>query len=644
MPVRLVLCLMLLFACGRLAAADDATDHAIVIERHWQHFTVAQDGSHTLDVELVKSIVSPSAVEQHAEQYVSFNGSLDQLVSIEAWTTKPDGRRVPVAPEQIRDQQEAASADAPMFQDTRLKVVIFPGVQAGDTLTLRYTVRRHTPLFPGHFEDFTVARPYRHKDFRLTYDLPASMTLQADAVGFVPVASAGAPGRKRYSFRYVDGPNEGFEQGAVSYLDYGRRLAVSTFPDYAAFARAYHARAAVAAVPDAAIAKLAAEITQGRHEPRDKAIALSDWVRRNIRYVAVYLGPGGVVPHPASSVLANRYGDCKDHTVLLQALLAAAGIPSSAALVNGDDAYRLPAVPTLGVLNHVIVHVPQLQLFLDPSAGAVAGGFLPPALLGKPVLLADSGGFAVTPVFQPARSRTTTRFDIARDGSSRFHVSRSNGGAMAEPYRHAVRATPQADRDGFVRRMLAGLGQTGDGLFEPGETEAQSDSSASGSSAGDSSATEGAAGKAASRDGALDNYTLAFSGATDGFVRLPGPVALASTYNFWGGLGDALAELAREPERRHDFVCPAIDAEDELRYALPPRTRVLALPKPLVVDDGRFFYRSQYVRENATVVVKRRLQFRHTAATCTPDDYRQMRPALERMMRDLRGQVVVQGH
>ncbi|MCC2957867.1 DUF3857 domain-containing protein [Massilia sp. IC2-477] len=617
MPVRLALFLILLFIGGRLLASDNGTDRSVVVERHWQHFTVAEDGSYVLDVELVKTIVTASAVEQHAEQYINYNGSLDTVASIEAWTTKPDGRRVPVGPQQIREQQEAASSDAPMFQDTRLKVVIFPGVQAGDTLTLRYSVRRHTPLFPGQFEDFTIGRPWRHKDFRLTYDLPASMQLQADAVGFVPQATESAPGRRRYSWRYVDGDNQRIEQGSVSYLDYGRRLAVSTFPDYAAFAHAYHARAAAASLPDAAITKLAGEITRGLDDPHARASALSDWVRRNIRYVAVYLGPGGVVPHPAASVLVNRYGDCKDHAALLQALLAASGIPSSAALVNGDDAYRLPGVPTLGVLNHVIVYVPQLQLFLDPTAATVAGGFLPPGLLGKPVLLADSGQFAVTPAYQPARSRTATRFDIARDGSSRFHVRRTSSGAIAEPYRQAVRATPQGEREGFVRRMLAGLGQTGEGLFEPGETE--------------------------SANGAREDYTLTFSGATDGFVRLPGPVALATTYNFWGGLGDAVFELGREPERRQEFVCPAVDAEDELRYALPPRTRVLALPKGLQVDDGRFFYRSQYARQGNTVLVKRRLQFRHTAATCTPEDYRQMRPALERMMTDLRGQVVVQG-
>jgi len=76
---------------------------------------------------------------------------------------------------------------------------------------------------------------------------------------------------------------------------------------------------------------------------------------------------------------------------------------------------------------------------------------------------------------------------------------------------------------------------------------------------------------------------------------------------------------------------------------LPARTRVLGLPKPVLVDDGRFFYRAQYARQGDAVVVKRRLQFRHTAATCTPEDYHQMRPALERMKRDLRAQVVVRG-
>ena len=626
MPLRCIVMLSLLLwwlscpqAAGARAAGADlgtdlGTDHGVSIERHLRHFTVAPDGSYTLTVDQVKTVATREALHEHAQYYIAYNQSLDQVLSVEAHTEKADGRRLAVQPHQIRDQQEAASQDAPMFQDTRLKIVVFPDVEPGDRVVVRYVVRRHTPLFPGQFEDLSSARFVRQHDFQLIYDMPPSMPLHADAVGFEISTGPSPPGKRRYAWRYLDGDNARIEADSVSYLDYGKRLAVSTFADYAAFARAYQERAAGKALPDDAITALAASITAGMLERRERVIALSDWVRKNVRYVGVYLGPGGVVPHAAASVLANRYGDCKDHATLLEALLAGAGIDSTVALVNNGDAYRLPEVPTLGVLNHAIVYVPSLQLYLDPTAESVAGGFLPPALLGKPAVLARSGQFAMLPLFQPARSRTVTRFDIGIDGNSRFRVTRTTSGAQAEPYRRVMHAAAPSERERFVARMLQGLGQGGGGILEPGDS-----------------------------DSIGDDYTLSFRGASNGFAQLPGPAGLATTYDVWGGLGDAVNVFTQEAERRQEFICPAIDAEDELQFSLPKRARVLALPRAVRVEDANFAYYSRYLRRGATVTVKRQLKFRHTGATCSPDDYRRMRPALERMQRDLRAQVVVKG-
>lgn len=609
-----MLSLLLCVALRPALARDSGTDHSVIVDRYLRHVVVDEGGSYTLTVEQAKTIVTRQALGEHAQFYIGYNQSLDEVMSVEAHTEKADGRLLPVQPHQIRDQQEPASLEAPMFQDTRLKVVVFPDVEAGDRVVVRYVVHRHTPLFPGHFEDLTAARFYRHRDFRLIYDMPASMPLHADAAGFEPVPSPHPPGKQRYQWRHVDGDNARIEAASVSYLDYGRRLAVSTFPDYAAFARAWQERAAGKALPDEAVDTLAARVTRGMVDRRERAIALSDWVRKNIRYVGVYLGPGGVVPHTAASVLANRYGDCKDHATLLEALLSSAGIDSTVALVNNGDAYRLPEVPTLGVLNHAIIHVPSLQLYLDPTAESVAGGFLPASLLGKPAVLARSGEFAMIPFFQQARSRTFAQFDIQPDGSSRFRVTRTSSGAQAEPYRRVVRATGPGERERFVERMLQGLGQQGGGVLEPGDT-----------------------------DGVADDVTLSLRGASNGFAQLPGPAGLPTDYYFLGGLGDAVLAFTQEPQRRQEFVCPAIDAEDELRFRLPKRARVLALPRAVQVDDINFAYRSRYLRRGSEILVRRQLKFRHTAATCSPDDYRRMRPALERMLRDLRSQLVVKG-
>ncbi|MDB5951965.1 MAG: hypothetical protein JWR65_3820 [Massilia sp.] len=617
--LRIAILLLYLLA-GFARAADTGTDPSLVIDKYIQHFMVNPDGSFVLTVDNVKTIAEQRAVQGHSQYYISYNKTLDEVIAVEGYTEKPDGRRVVVLPGQIKDQQEAVSSEAPMFQDTRVKVVVFPEVAVGDKLAVHYVIKRITPLLPGQFEDLSSSQFYANREFKLIYDMPASMPLYADAAGFVPVAADSGPGRKVYQWQYVGGDNARIEADSVSYLDYGKRLAVSTFLDYAGFARAYDARSRDKGQGQGqvspAIAALALEVTRElTHEinaPRAKALALADWVRKNIRYVAVYIGAGGVVPHPAATVLANRYGDCKDHASLLEALLAAVGIDSTGALINSGNAYRLPSTPTLGVFNHVITYVPSLDLYLDSTAESIAAGYLPSSDLGKPVLLTSSGKIAATPSAQVEKSRTTTWFGVKKNGQTSFSVSKLAAGASAEPYRQAVRDTKPADRAQFVQRMLQGLGQKGGGVFDAGKL-----------------------------DGRGDEYSMRFTGTSENFIDLPGPVGLATTYNFWGGVKDTVASLTQEPERSQDFVCPAIDTEDVTGFDFPPGVRIIAVPKSLTLRDANFSYAANYTRKGNTVVVRRQLRFSHDGQVCTPAEYRRMQPLVERMQRDLKSQLIV---
>jgi hypothetical protein len=64
-------------------------------------------------------------------------------------------------------------------------------------------------------------------------------------------------------------------------------------------------------------------------------------------------------PNAAADTVKLRYGDCKDHALLLHQLLKAAGVKSLLALV--DTNWRLqPALPSLDQFNHMVVHVPAL--------------------------------------------------------------------------------------------------------------------------------------------------------------------------------------------------------------------------------------------------------------------------------------------
>ena len=574
--------------------ADVGTDPAVVIERHVRHYVVEPDGTYRLTVDDTRTIAGQGAVRDNGRFAIRYNAALDDIVSVEACTHRPDGRRMPVPPDGIRDD---VAADTPAGMRTR--TVVFRDVAIGDQLVVHYVVRRHTPAFPAQFEDLAIMPFQVHRNTMVIYDMPASMPLHADAVGFVPVPGDSPPGRRRYQWHYqgsqAGGGNDRVEADAVSVIDDGRRLAVSTFADYPALAAALRAATAGKALPSPAVVALAHQLTAGlpATDTRARVLALEDWVRRHIHH-ADARGGAGVVPHPADTVLAMRRGDDKDHAVVLEALLAAVGIAGTPALVNGGHAYTLPDAPMLGVLDHVLMYVPALDLFLDPTTPTVGAGYLPPALLGKPALLLKTGTFALTPVLQPQRIRSVVTVDVGRDGRGSFSGYQAVSGALAEPLRALAHGNVAA-------------------------------ASLVVSSAGDN-----------------DDYRLPLSGTSIEPDTRPGPRATFALGNrAWSPVTAALADLLRERERHHDFVCPAIDAEDEIRVRPPQGLRFSALPRPASVIMGGIFYRATYAREGDAVLVRRRLTFRHGRATCTPVDARAMRPALDRIRRDLLDRIAV---
>lgn len=571
----------LLAPCG--ATRAQAPDPSVIVERHVRHYVVEPDGTYRLTVDDARTIAGPRAAGRVTIRY---DGTRDELVAVDAYTQKPDGRRV------------AAPAGSP-DRGAGAHTVAFPGASVGDRLVLHYVVRRHAPPFSGQFDDLAVMPSHVHRNTVLIYDMPAAMPLHADAVGFVPVPGDSPPGRRRYQWRYVNGGDARTEPDAVNVVDDGPRLAVSTFADYKAFAAAARAATAGKPLPSPAIAALARRLTAGLPDARARVLALSEWVR---------LAQGNATSRPADAMSDLRRDDGEARAALLQALLAAVDIGGTQALVNGGNAYTLPDAPVRGVLDHTILYVPALDLFIDPAAVDVKAGYLPPALLGKPALLLTSGTFAMTPVLQPQRIRAVTTVDIGR---GTFSVARTLSGALArddaEVKRDRTAATPPDVRQ---RARGVDVAATGTATGNPGET---------------------------------DTMTLSSTGTVDDVPRHAGST-VASSSRAWSAVDAAVTQLLQVRERHHDFVCPAIDVEDETRLQPPQGLRFAALPGPADVVAEGIFYRATYARDHDAVLVKRRLTFRHGRATCTPADARAMRPALARIRRDLHSRLGVAAH
>lgn len=410
-----------LLLCLPLAAwADDVVEsgHAkmmLVSNR----VTVAEDLSYETNVEVKYKVLTEQGARQDGKFPISYNRALTSVEILQAETAKADGRRIPVPESAIARQ--SGSVGLYTMKDLETISLAWPDFAAGDSVHLRYRTR-NKPLFPGYFSIASQAGENLVQDkIELILELPEKLVLHQDMQGFVQNRNEVKDGRRIMAWSYSSKSTKKLENRLTDYRQAQPHVWVTSFPNWGSVAKAFMDRHTPQAAITPEIEKLAKELTADAATEKEKAQRIYDWVRKNIRYIAIYAGIEGWVPHKASDVLANRFGDCKDHTVLMEAMLRAVGIESVPALIQSDYlTFQLTRVP-MPSFNHVINYLPGLDVYLDATAVHTEFGRLPDSDQGKPVVrgkLAETVGTTPITTMAGKRVKRLTRINITDWGNA----------------------------------------------------------------------------------------------------------------------------------------------------------------------------------------------------------------------------------
>ncbi len=121
------------------------------------------------------------------------------------------------------------------------------------------------------------------------------------------------------------------------------------------------------------------EILLGGESQNEKINKIIDYVQDEIRYMGIEGGIGSIQPFHPNTVVAQRYGDCKDKSLLLVKLLHAIGIekayPVLANTITGR--YLKESLPGNQAFNHVIVsfELDSTVYWIDPTISQQGGDF-----------------------------------------------------------------------------------------------------------------------------------------------------------------------------------------------------------------------------------------------------------------------------
>lgn len=107
-------------------------------------------------------------------------------------------------------------------------------------------------------------------------------------------------------------------------------------------------------------------LIKGASTEREKVAVLARFVQTNINYKAIEFGRRARIPQTIPDIVRNKYGDCKDHSLLLQQMLAGVGIRAHLALVNFHSRLQKD-LPSLDQFSHMVVYLPEMAggAFID---------------------------------------------------------------------------------------------------------------------------------------------------------------------------------------------------------------------------------------------------------------------------------------
>ena len=384
---------------------------------------VNPDHSAVTDEHLVVKILQDRGKDMYGDVKRRYNKDFDSMVVIKAVTYLKDGSVLPVEAKAINDLTPGDLANAAIYSNIMQKVISFPGMAPGVCMELKLRTYSKAPDKPEEFfvsgnDLFQGHDPIAHKEVSVIVpqDITIKYTYQNEGLDY---STATENGMITHTWQIDNSPqiiNEGFMPKLIKMAP---RLIYTNMNDWGQLSNWFAGKFYPHVKTDSTIAAKAAELTKGAATTDDKIRKISLCVIKDIRGVgelSLPLGLAGYEPHDANVVLANKYGDWRDKTVLLVSLMKAAGIECYPQLVHLDAPPLAQEYPSLKQFNALFVYVPSYQskpLWIDAFADNAYFGYAPDGQ-GGTGLLVKPDGWELLPITEtpPEANMSATRFEL----------------------------------------------------------------------------------------------------------------------------------------------------------------------------------------------------------------------------------------
>jgi hypothetical protein len=383
---------------------------------------------------------------------IYYDQKREEVKDIEAYTITPDGKRIKA--EKIQDINDPNNFG--VYSDQRKKIISMPNAVIGSMIDRRETTVLKKPIIENNYYDvfsITHAFPVREASFRLT--APRDMKLNIKNLNTDIKPSVEYSGDNViYSWHVTDIDKTEYEEYMPNTLQVDRKITVSSLPDWKKLSEWIWALNKKNMKVSAEMKKKAAEITAGKGTTPQKVQAVMEYLQKEFRYVSMNIDAHGYEPHPADEIFSNRYGDCKDQTLLAVSLLSEIGVRAAPVMFSTwADLDRDDLLPMPSYFDHVILRLEVDGKYYYTDVLQRGYGFreIPGSLSRKRVFVVDERGgfFDSIPEADSSESSTLTTQEITirEDGSAVVKVSSTLSRGISVTMREMLKKISEKEKE-----------------------------------------------------------------------------------------------------------------------------------------------------------------------------------------------------
>ncbi len=351
---------------------DEKTD-AVLLYSETNVTVISADKIKTTVREAYK-ILRPNGRE-HGTVAVYFNPTR-KIKSLHGWCIPAQGKDYEVKDKDGAEVSPSISG-AELISDTKVKVLRIPASDPGNIVGYEYEVEER-PFFLQDEWHFQETDPVRESHYSL--QLPLGWEFRDFWLNHPEVKATDA-GQNLWQWTVADVKEIRHEPAMPPYAGVAGQMIVTFFPPGGKAANGFAAwndmgkwyfnlvGERVDASPE--IKQEVSKLTASATTPLQKMQAIAQFVQRDIRYVAIELGIGGLQPHPAPEVFSHRFGDCKDKATLVRSMLHEIGIESYHVVINDRRGAVTGNMPAHNGFNHMVTAIKLPDGVNDPSLVAV---------------------------------------------------------------------------------------------------------------------------------------------------------------------------------------------------------------------------------------------------------------------------------